>query len=212
MENNYREKLIMKKTSMILMFLMLMSTIAFAQRSPEAVDIPTAQAEIDALTEQNQRMASENEEYEQNNSTLQNEVEAMEALKRDISVTQGKISSQAGELYAVMQTVNDAEMKSRLNTQISTNRAQRYALEQKTSDLNAQIEEHNFSIERNIRWINRNIIQTKKNNSRIAHLNASITYTQSEGQGMDEAIEKSSALQSEVDSLLNQNPAPSAAE
>lgn len=202
----------MQKTSLVLMFMLLVSGMAFAQRAPEAVDIPTAQAEIDSLTAMNQDMANENQEYENTNSTLQNEVEAMEALKRDISVTQGKISSQAGELYAVMQSVNDAEMKSRLNAQISTNRAQRYALEQKTSELNAQIEEHNFSIEKNIRWINRNIIQTKKNNTRIAHLNASIAFTQDEGQGMDEAIEKSNTIQSEVDALLNQNPAPSAAE
>ncbi|MDC7231734.1 MAG: hypothetical protein PQJ58_00760 [Spirochaetales bacterium] len=202
----------MKKTSMILVLMILLSTVVFAQKAPEAVDIPTAQAEIDELNAQNEQMVQENEEYEQTNSTLQNEVEAMEALKRDISVTQGKISSQAGELYAIMQTVNDAEMKSRLNAQISTNRAQRYALEQKTAELNGMIEEHNFAIEKNIRWINRNIIQTKKNNRRIAHLNASIAFTQTEGQGMDEAINKSQGLQSEVDSLLNQNPAPSAAE
>lgn len=197
---------------MILVLMILLSTVVFAQKAPEAVDIPTAQAEIDELNAQNEQMVQENEEYEQTNSTLQNEVEAMEALKRDISVTQGKISSQAGELYAIMQTVNDAEMKSRLNAQISTNRAQRYALEQKTAELNGMIEEHNFAIEKNIRWINRNIIQTKKNNRRIAHLNASIAFTQTEGQGMDEAINKSQGLQSEVDSLLNQNPAPSAAE
>lgn len=202
----------MQKTSLVLMFMVLVSGFAFAQKAAEAVDIPTAQAEIDDLTSQNQSMANENEEYEQSNSSLQNEVEAMEALKRDISVTQGKISSQAGELYSVMQTVNDAEMKSRLNTQISTNRAQRYALEQKTSELNGQIEDHNFSIEKNIRWINRNIIQTKKNNTRIAHLNASIAFTQDEGQGMDEAIEKSQTIQNEVDALIQQNPAPSAAE
>jgi cell division protein FtsB len=201
----------MQKTILVLMFMVLVSGLAFAQIAAEAVDIPTAQAEIDDLSSQNQKMANENEEYEQSNSSLQNEVEAMEALKRDISVTQGKISSQAGELYTVMQTVNDAEMKSRLNAQISTNRAQRYALEQKTSELNGQIEEHNFSIEKNIRWINRNIIQTKKNNIRIAHLNASIAFTQDEGLGMDEAIEKSQTIQNEVDALINQNPATSAA-
>lgn len=202
----------MQKSSLILMFMVMVSGLAFAQRTPEAVDIPTAQADIESLNASNQEMSDQNEGYEQNNSTLQNEVEAMEALKRDISVTQGKISSQAGELYTVMQSVNDAEMKSRLNAQISTNRAQRYALEQKTSELSNQIEEHNFSIEKNIRWINRNIIQTKKNNTRIAHLNASIAFTQDEGLGMDDAIEKSQTIQSEVDSLLNQNPAPSAAE
>ncbi|MBF9014761.1 MULTISPECIES: hypothetical protein [unclassified Oceanispirochaeta] len=202
----------MQKSSLILMFMIMVSGLAFAQRAPEAVDIPTAQAEIDSLNASNQKMSDENEGYEQNNSTLRNEVEAMEALKRDISVTQGKISSQAGELYSVMQTVNDAEMKSRLNAQISTNRAQRYALEQKNSELNGQIEDHTFSIEKNIRWINRNIIQTKKNNARIAHLNASIAFTQDEGQGMDDAIEKSQTIQNEVDSLLNQNPAPSAGE
>lgn len=202
----------MQKTSLILMFMVLVSGLAFAQKAAEAVDIPTAQAEIENLSTQNQDMANENEEYEQSNSNLQNEVEAMEALKRDISLTQGKISSQAGELYAVMQTVNDAEMKSRLNAQISTNRAQRYALEQKTTELNNTIDDHEYDIDKNIRWINRNIIQTKKNNTRIAHLNASIAFTQDEGLGMDEAIEKSQTIQNEVDSLLSQNPAPSAAE
>jgi septal ring factor EnvC (AmiA/AmiB activator) len=126
----------MKKSSLILVLMIMVSSFVFAQRAPEAVDIPTAQAEIDTLNQQNEDMAAQNEEYENENSTLQNEMEAMEALKRDISVTQGKISSQAGELYAIMQNVSDADMKSRLNVQISTNRAQRYALEQKNSELN----------------------------------------------------------------------------
>ncbi len=202
----------MKKISMIFIALLALNTAVFAQKAPEPVDIPTAQAEIDDLNQQNEAMASENEQYEAENNTLRDEIEATEALKREISVAQGKISSQAGELYTIMQTVNDAEMKARLNAQISTNRSQRYALEQKTDELNAQIEEHEYNIERNIRWMNRNIIQTKKNNARISHLNASIAYTQDEGQGMDAAIDKSQGMQSEVDALLNQNPAPSAAE
>ena len=202
----------MKKISMILIALFALNAAVFAQRAPEAVDVPTAQAEIDALNQQNESMAAENGEYEAQNTTLRNGIEGMEALKRDISVAQGKISSQAGELYAIMQTVNDAEMKARLNGQITNNRNQRYALEQKTDGLNAQIEEHNYLIEKNIRWINRNIVQTKKNNARISHLTASIAYTQDEGEGMDAAINKSQGMQSEVDALLNQNPAPSAAE
>lgn len=202
----------MKKISMILIALFALNAAVFAQRAPEPVDVPTAQAEIDQLNQQNDSMAAENQDYESQNTTLRNEIEGMEALKREISVAQGKISSQAGELYSIMQTVNDAEMKARLNEQITNNRNQRYALEQKTDGLNAQIEEHNYMIEKNIRWINRNIVQTKKNNARISHLTASIAYTQDEGEGMDAAISKSQGMQSEVDSLLNQNPAPSAAQ
>ena len=202
----------MKKISMLLIALFALNVAVFAQKAPEPVDVPTAQAEIDELTQQNETMSSENQQYESNNTTLRNEIEAMEALKREISVALGKISSQAGELYTIMQTVNDADMKARLNAQITTNRSQRYALEQKTDALNSQIEEHDYMIEKNIRWINRNIIQTKKNNARISHLNASIAYTQDEGEGMDAAINKSQGMQSEVDSLLNQNPASSVAE
>ena len=195
---------------MILIALFVLNSAVFAL-NPEPVDVPTAQAEIDELTQQNETMASENEQYESDNTTLRSEIDGMETLKRDISVAQGKISSQAGELYGIMQTVNDAEMKTRLNGQITTNRNQRYALEQKTDELNAQIDEHNYMIEKNIRWINRNIVQTKKNNKRIDHLNACIAFTQDEGKGMDAAIDKSQGMQSEVDALLNQNPAPSAA-
>jgi cell division protein FtsB len=202
----------MRKSLLFLMVLVLSTGTIFAQTSPEAVDIPSAQAEIDALTEENSAMSDENSQYESENTTLRNEIEAMEGLKRNIFVTQGKISSQAGELYSIMQSVNDADMKARLNSQISTNRSQRYALEQKNQELNAQIKLHNLSVEKNIRYINRNIVQTKKNNTRIAHLNASISYTRDEGAGMDESIQKSQTIQSEVDNLVNQNPAPSARE
>ena len=199
----------MRKSPLFLMILVLVTGTVFAQTSPEAVDIPTAQAEIDALKASNSAMADENSRYESDNATLRDEIDAMEGLKRNIYVTQGKISSQAGELYAIMQSVNDADMRARLNAQITTNRSQRYALEQKNEELNAQIDQHNLTVEKNIRYINRNIVQTKKNNTRIAHLNASITFTQDEGAGMDESIQKSQTLQSEVDGLLNQNPAPS---
>ncbi|MDA3957685.1 hypothetical protein [Oceanispirochaeta sp.] len=202
----------MRKSLLFLMVLVLSTGTIFAQTSPEAVDIPSAQAEIDALTEENSAMSDENSQYESENTTLRNEIEAMEGLKRNIFVTQGKISSQAGELYSIMQSVNDADMKARLNSQISTNRSQRYALEQKNQELNAQIKLHNLSVEKNIRYINRNIVQTKKNNTRIAHLNASISYTRDEGAGMDESIQKSQTIQSEVDNLVNQNPATSARE
>jgi cell division protein FtsB len=202
----------MRKSLLFLMVLVLSTGTIFAQTSPEAVDLPSAQAEIDALTEENSAMSDENSQYESENTTLRNEIEAMEGLKRNIFVTQGKISSQAGELYSIMQSVNDADMKARLNSQISTNRSQRYALEQKNQELNVQIKLHNLSVEKNIRYINRNIVQTKKNNTRIAHLNASISYTRDEGAGMDESIQKSQTIQSEVDNLVNQNPAPSARE
>ncbi len=199
----------MRKTAVFLIPLMFLTSLLFAQRTPVAVDIPTAQQEIDELTRQNQEIAAENSEYESQNATLRNEIDAMEALKRDIFVAQGKISTQAGDLYSIMQTVNDAEMKAKLNSQISSNRAQRYALEKKTDELDEQIEIHNSLVEKNNRYINRNILQTKRNNTRIDHLNASIDYSRNEGTGMDSAIEKSKSMQSEVDSLLSQNPAPS---
>jgi regulator of replication initiation timing len=201
----------MRKLFLTFMALIITTGTVFAQTSPEAVDIPTAQAEIDELTAANEAMVDENSQYESENMVLRDEIDAMEGLKRDIFVTLGKISSQAGELYAVMQNVNDADMRSRLNAQIATNRSQRYALEQKSQELDELIEQHETTVEKNIRYINRNILQTKKNNTRIAHLNSSITYTQDEGAGMDESIQKSQSIQSEVDNLLNQNPAPSAA-
>ncbi|QEN07161.1 hypothetical protein EXM22_03845 [Oceanispirochaeta crateris] len=201
----------MRKLFLTFMALIITTGTVFAQIPPEAVDIPTAQAEIDELTAANEAMVDENSQYESENMVLRDEIDAMEGLKRDIFVTLGKISSQAGELYAIMQNVNDADMRSRLNAQIVTNRSQRYALEQKSQELDELIEQHEATVEKNIRYINRNILQTKKNNTRIAHLNSSITYTQDEGAGMDESIQKSQSIQSEVDNLLNQNPAPSAA-
>jgi len=200
----------MRRSVLFLVPFLFLASVLFAQKAPVAVDIPTAQQEIDELTQQNNDMASENSQYESENSTLRSEIDAMEALKRDIFVVQGKISSQAGELYSIMQTVTDAEMKSRLNAQITTNRAQRYALELKTDELNEQIELHNSVVEKNKRYINRNILQTKRNNARIDSLNASIDYSRNEGTDMDSAIEKSKSMQSEVDNLLGQNPAPSA--
>ncbi len=200
----------MQKNILILVFMIMMGGMVFAQKAPVSVDIPTAQSEINDLEEQNNRMAEENDDLEFEISTLQGEIEDVEALKRDIQLTQGKVSSQAGELYSVMQTVSDAEMRVRLNAQISNNRAQRYALEQKTDELNNIIEDHRYMIEKDRRWINRNIIQTKSNNARIAYLTSCISFTETEGLGMDEAIEKSQVIQSEIDSLLGQNPAPSA--
>jgi len=188
-----------------------MTAVLFAQTTPVAVDIPTAQKEIDDLTKQNNDMASENSQFESENTTLRSEIDAMESLKGDIFVALGKISTQAGELYGIMQTVTDADMKARLNAQISTNRSQRYALEKKTDELNNQIDIHNSIVEKNKRYINRNILQTKRNNTRIDHLKASIEYSQNEGTGLDSAIEKSKSMQSEVDNLLKQNPAQSTA-
>ena len=69
---------------LFLMILVLVTGTVFAQTSPEAVDIPTAQAEIDALKASNSAMADENSRYESDNATLRDEIDAMEGLKRNI--------------------------------------------------------------------------------------------------------------------------------
>ncbi len=200
----------MRKFSLILVFMILMGGMVFAQKAPVAVDVPSAQSEINDLETQNSTMADENDDLEYTISVLQSEIQDTQALMREIAAAQSRISGQAGELYSAMQGVTDVEMRTRLNAQISSNRAQRYALDQKINELNGIIEDHNYLIEKDRRWINRNNLQTKNNNARISYLTSCISFTETEGLGMDEAIEKSQGIQSEVDALLAQNPAPSA--
>lgn len=198
----------MKKTILILASLALFSTSVFAARiTPFQVDIPEAQKEIETLTQKNGDMETENASMQAEIDRLEGEITDMEALRRDIAITLGKVKKQAGELYSLFQNVSDAELKSKLNGQISDNRKQRYALEKKSNELSALISDHESEIELNTRYISANNVQVDRNAYRIDVLNASIKYTENESVSLDSTIEQSQALQSEVDNLISQNPA-----
>ncbi len=197
----------MKKTILILTSLLLFSTSVFAARiTPFQVDIPEAQKEIESLSQKNSDMEAENATMQAEIDKLETEITDMEALKREVAITMGKVKKHAGELYSLFQNVNDAELKSKLNGQISENRKQRYALEKKSDELSAQINDHQSEIELNRRYISANNVQIDKNTYRIDVLDASIKFTESESVSLDSTIEQSQTLQSEVDSLISQNP------
>ncbi len=200
----------MKKILLVLTGILLISGNVFAARTtPYAVDIPESRAEIEVLTQSNSDMTTQNGELQAQIDTLQSEVVDMEALVREISITMTKVKKQAGELYSLFQSVNDAEMKSKLNAQITENRKQRYALERKTDELLNQIDSHNKQMELNARYISTNNLEMKRNTSRIDILEASIKFTEDEGLSLDSTVAQSQELQSEVDNLLSQNPASS---
>ena len=200
----------MKKILLVLTGILLISGNVFAARStPYAVDIPESRAEIEVLTQSNSDMTTYNGELQAQIDQLQSEIVDMEALIREISITMTKVRKQAGELYTLFQSVNDAEMKSKLNAQIAENRKQRYALERKTDELNNQIANYKKEMELNSRYINTNKLEIKRNNSRIDILEACIKYTEEEGLSLDSTVAQSQELQSEVDNLLRQNPASS---
>ncbi len=198
----------MKKTILILASLVLLSGSLFAARiTPFQVDIPEAQKEIESLTKKNSDMAAENDVMQSEIDQLEAEIVDMEALVREIAITMSKVKKQAGELYTLFQSVSDAELKSKLNGQISENRKQRYALEKKTDELIQQIADHEKEIELNRRYISANNVQMNKNSYRIDVLDASIKYTENESVSLDSTVEQSQALQAEVDNLISQNPA-----
>ena len=197
----------MKKTILILATLVLFSTSLFAARiTPYQVDIPEAQSEIDALSQKNSDMDSEINQMQAEIDQLETEITDMENLQREISITMSKVKKHSGELYVLFQNVTDAEMKSKLNGQISENRKQRYALEKKSSELAGIIEDNEKEVELSRRYISANNIQIKKNVYRIDVLDACIKYTENEGVSLDSTVAQSQALQSEVDNLINQNP------
>mgnify|MGYP003574590833 CR=1 FL=1 len=198
----------MRKTSVMAFVLMaVVATTSFAARiTPYQVDIPEARKEIEDLQQKNADMDAENTTMQAEIDTLENEITDMESLKREIAITMSKVKKHAGELYTLFQTVNDADLKTKLNGQITENRKQRYALEKKTSELTGLIEDHEKDVELNTRYINSNNLQIKKNNYRIDVLEASIKFTESESVSLDSTIEQSQTLQTEVNDLINQNP------
>ncbi|OQY32644.1 MAG: hypothetical protein B6241_10445 [Spirochaetaceae bacterium 4572_59] len=198
----------MKKLLLIAISLVLFSTSLFAVRiTPFQVDIPEAQKEIETLTQNDNDMDTENATMQSEIDTLETEITDMEALKREITITMGKVKKHAGELYSLFQNVNDVELKSKLNGQISENRKQRYALEKKADELSGLILDNEKEIELNTRYISANNVQIDKNTYRIDVLEACIKYTENESVSLESTVAQSQTLQSEVDSLVGQNPA-----
>jgi len=152
-------------------------------------------------------MDTENATMQSEIDTLETEITDMEALKREITITMGKVKKHAGELYSLFQNVNDVELKSKLNGQISENRKQRYALEKKADELSGLILDNEKEIELNTRYISANNVQIDKNTYRIDVLEACIKYTENESVSLESTVAQSQTLQSEVDSLVGQNPA-----
>lgn len=197
----------MKKSVLIALSFVLFSTSLFAARiSPVQVDIPEAQNEIEALTQKNNEMDAESATMKIEIDTLETKITDMEALRREIAITMSKVKKHAGELYSLFQNVNDAELKSKLNGQISENRKQRYALEKKSDELAGMIIDNEKEIELNTRYISANNVQIDKNTYRTDVLEACIKFTENESVSLDSTVEQSQSLQSEVDSLIGQNP------
>lgn len=200
----------MKKSLLIVLSLVLFSTSLFAARiSPFQVDIPEAKSEIANITQKNSDMDAENATMQSEIDTFETEITDMEALKREIAITMTKVKKHAGELYSLFQNVNDAELKSKLNGQISENRKQRYALEKKSDELSGMIIDNEKDIELNTRYISANNVQIDKNTYRNDVLEACIKFTENESVSLDSTVAQSQTLQSEVDNLIGQNPSGS---
>ena len=194
------------KRLIIFCFLILSGTLSlFAQTfTPHYVVIDDAQAEISILESRNQEMEGASGILEGEYRKLEDEVIRSEGFIVQADNMINQLSASAGEIYTVMQTVNDIETRRELQSRLDDNRLSRYDLENRKRRENEAINRARDQIELKRRLIAVNRVRTKANDQRIEYLKACIDLSVNENRDISSVLDNADRVRQEVTQLLNQ--------
>lgn len=192
-----------KKMLMVItvFFLIGIAAVVAEQKIPY-VDIPTAQAKVEELTQENQTMAAEAEEMQQETKELQQEIENWKKDISEMELILDKVVQKGKELYEVYGNIVDAETKEKAHNAIETNKDLRSKLEKRIKAAQINIQKAQKTIDNNEKNTNINNNKISRNKDRINLLNASIEKTQNQTQVLSTLIDNINETQNEAASFL----------
>jgi chromosome segregation ATPase len=166
------------KRTMIFALMGLLAMGAMAQtRSLAYVDIPSAQARVDSLTEEIATLEQEITTLQQEVTDLRNSIAQNRNQINEIEPILINVQFQSRELYDVMSEITDATMRENAKSNIDRTKELEGRLESKVRDLERSNATSERTIENNLKKIDRNEATIAKNNDEITILNASIEKT-----------------------------------
>lgn len=166
------------KRTMIFALMGLLAMGAMAQtRSLAYVDIPSAQARVDSLTEEIATLEQEISTLQQEVTDLRNSIAQNRNQVNEIEPILINVQFQSRELYDVMSEITDATMRDNAKNNIDRTKELEGRLEAKVRDLERANAVSERTIENNLKKIDRNEATIAKNNDEITILNASIEKT-----------------------------------
>lgn len=194
------------KSSIIFCFLVCSGAFSlFAQtHTPHYVVIDDAQAEISILGSHNQRMGGASSTLEEVNRKLVDEIIRSEGLIIRADEMIDRLSASAGEIYTLMQSVNDPDTRRELQSRMDDNRKSRYDLENRKRRENEAINRARDQIENNRKLIAVNRVRAKANDQRIEYLQACIDLSVNENRDIGSVLENADRVRQEVEQFLNQ--------
>lgn len=171
--------------------------------TPHYVVIDDALAEISLLESRNQEMAGANALLEEENRKLEEEIVLSEEFLILADEMIDRLSGSAGEIYTLMQSINDAETRRELQNRMDENRQSRYDLENRKRRENETITRARGRIEENRKLIAVNRVRSKANDQRGEYLQACIDLSENENRDVDSILDNADQVRQEVEQLLN---------
>jgi len=194
----------MKSLSLALLFMCAGVFSLFSQTpEPHYVVIDDAETEINMLKSRNQEMESASSVLEEENRNLEAEIIRSEEFIVLADQMIDQLSASAGELYTLMQSVNEPVTRRDLQDRMNANRQSRYDLENRKRRENEAINQARGQIEINRKKIAVNRVRGNANDQRSEFLQACIDLSISENRDVDSVLDNADRVRLEVERLLN---------
>jgi hypothetical protein len=169
------------------------------------VVIDDAREEIALLDSRNEEMELNSTELEEENRNLEAAIIRSEEFIVQADAMIDQLSASAGELYTLMQTVNDPVTKRDLQERMDANRKSRYDLENRKRRENEAINQAREQIENNRKKIAVNRVRGNANDQRVEFLQACIDLSINENRDVGSVLDNADRVRQEVERLLSQN-------
>jgi len=173
--------------------------------TPHYVIIDDARDEIALLNSRNDEMELNSTVLEEENRTLEAAIIRSEEFIVQADAMIDQLSASAGELYTLMQTVNDPVTKRDLQERMDANRQSRYDLENRKRRENEAINQAREQIENNRKKIAVNRVRGNANDQRVEFLQACIDLSINENRDVGSVLDNADRVRQEVERLLSQN-------
>ena len=172
--------------------------------TPHFVVVDEAQKEITELENRNVEMASDSGKLEEDNRRLEGQISLSEDFNIQADDMIDRLSTSAGEIYTLMQSIVDPETRRELQNRMEENRQSRYDLENRKRQENEAIARAQERIKNNSRMVAINRVRTKANDQRIKYLQACIDLSVNENRDVGSVLDNAEQVRQEVERLLSQ--------
>lgn len=194
----------MKRILFILAFFFgISASLASQTPVPHYVVVEEAENKIAELELNNQEMAQQNDELDSESRNLEMEIEKSREFIVLADDMVDRLSASAGEIYTLLQSVIDPEVRKELQNRMEENRRSRYELENRKRRENEAITRAENQIDNNRKMIAVNRVRTRTNEQSIEYLRGCIELSISENQDVGSVLDNADKVRQEVESLLN---------